>query len=352
MADDDKQLEQRLAEAREKQAADGGPPPEELAALLCDVANLKLRAGDGDGAHALLQEAYALRRDGIEAADAPAGSSGKGEGGGDGDEGGSGGSGAWDASGSDDWEPDVSNLKPAKDFLSGGGGGGGGDGDDDAWTLLDERAGLRFSTRGQLLSFAVPAAARALKSRRWRLRVLAARDPAAANAVQLASWEAFSPPGDGGGSSGSSGSTATVPFLTRAAIDALRAMGTAGAVQQQQQQQHQQDGGNGGNGDDDAAAARVLLRRIASNLLLPGPPDAKYFRLHAAKLGPLLARPHCVAALLAMGFRPLALASDGEGGTRAALVADASDAEACRAGAAAVMAALSASDGSDGVASS
>jgi peptide-N4-(N-acetyl-beta-glucosaminyl)asparagine amidase len=56
------------------------------------------------------------------------------------------------------------------------------------WVALDERPGLRFSTRGQRLEFSV--ASRVL-SRRWRLRVVKILHPQQANSVQLSCWDLY-----------------------------------------------------------------------------------------------------------------------------------------------------------------
>ena len=231
------------------------------------------------------------------------------------------------------------------------------------WAALAERRGVKFPARGALLAFTVPPAARRA-ARRWRLRALAAAGPAAANSIQLAAWEAYCwPPeaeegGSGGGDSGTSADSGgsdkqgeVLPAsvrraLTQLASDAARA-------------------GGGSGGDDNeaaaaAAAAAQLLRRVASNIA-ERPDEAKFFSVRAEKVAPLLARPECAAALVAIGFRPLLLpagataggggGSSGSGGLAAAgLVADASDAresgsdgrEAAQAAARAVLAALDA----------
>jgi hypothetical protein len=278
---------------------------------------------------------------------------------------------------------------PALDAGCSGDGGGAAS---EAWVPLDERRGVKFTGRGGALNFTVPAAARA-PARRWRLRVLAAADPAAANSVQLAGWDLYAAPGapaaapaagaalgrkggpqesNGGGTGGEAGGE--VLYLTEAARAELRALAEA----------------------EDAAAAPPgaplpLLRRIAGNVLVE-PAEAKFFQLRGDKvggpgtggrgseaarclrsrrwrppdadaltppwpppsqqLGALLSRPGCVAALLAMGFRPALLpprpgAPSGGAGdaARVGLVADHSDgaasgsdgAAAARRGAAAVL---------------
>ncbi|GBF92862.1 peptide-N(4)-(N-acetyl-beta-glucosaminyl) asparagine amidase [Raphidocelis subcapitata] len=214
----------------------------------------------------------------------------------------------------------------------GGGGGGGGSGDAaEAWIVLDERRGVRFGARGQLLSFAVPPASRA-RSRRWRLRVLAARDPGAANSVQLAQWEMYAsgpaPAGAAAGADAGDGCDCGQPvgaggggagFLSESHIAALRRLGeaaeapaaaaaaaaaaapAAAAATAAAEARPPQPPPAG----SDAAAAQ-LLRRVAANLA-DGPADPKFFGLRGDKVAPLLERPACVAALLEIGFRPVLL---------------------------------------------
>ena len=61
------------------------------------------------------------------------------------------------------------------------------------WAQLDERRDLAFEWRGQRLELSLGAAAAAggLAAARFRLRILAVRDPAAANSVQLACWDMY-----------------------------------------------------------------------------------------------------------------------------------------------------------------
>ncbi|KAI8474910.1 MAG: hypothetical protein J3K34DRAFT_517767 [Monoraphidium minutum] len=121
---DESELEARAAAARA-----GGGDAALLAGVLCDLADLKTGKGDVQEAQALLQEAYALRKDAIEepgaapggaaaaaAAVAPDGDAGSG---------GSGG-GGWEDS--DEWDPDISGLKSAAEFQEAGAAGGGGGG--------------------------------------------------------------------------------------------------------------------------------------------------------------------------------------------------------------------------------
>jgi peptide-N4-(N-acetyl-beta-glucosaminyl)asparagine amidase len=56
------------------------------------------------------------------------------------------------------------------------------------WVVLDERPGLRFSTRGQRMEFHV---AEHVPSRRWRLRIVRILRPQQANSVQLACWDLY-----------------------------------------------------------------------------------------------------------------------------------------------------------------
>ncbi|KIZ00150.1 peptide-N4-(N-acetyl-beta-glucosaminyl) asparagine amidase [Monoraphidium neglectum] len=211
---------------------------------------------------------------------------------------------------------------------------------EEGWVALDERRGVKFAARGQLLSFSVSAPCR-VPSRRWRLRVLAARDPATANSVQLAGWEAYTaggaavaaapPVGDadacGSSEDAAGGGGGGEGYLTADARRALRSM--AAAAQPASASAAPSDGaagaagsgpaadaagtGAGAGGAGDAAALR-LLRRVAANLGAE-PADEKFFQLRGDKVAALLERPACLAALLAMGFRPVLLPPR-PGGTR------------------------------------
>jgi hypothetical protein len=191
-------------------------------------------------------------------------------------------------------------------LLDAGCSGEGGASDSEAWAPLDERAGVKFSARGQLLNFTVPANSRA-PARRWRLRVLTTADPAAANSVQLAAWEFFAAPAvaegavaakapagggcGGGGGEGAREQVAVAPsadgeqqqeeeggeilYLGETAREGLRALAAEAAAAA---------GAGAPGGAAGAGGALSLLRRVAGNVLVE-PVEAKFFQLRGDKVG-------------------------------------------------------------------
>jgi hypothetical protein len=203
---------------------------------------------------------------------------------------------------------------------------------EDEWRTLDERRGVKFSARGQLLSFTVPEASREILSRRWRLRVLAVADPAAANSVQLALWDVYAngSSSSGGGAaaaatvatSGSGGDCAKagaagggasgLPYWSAAVESELRDLASSSAAAARTAAAA--DTGAATSADGDPSAAVTLLRRIAANML-NDPPDPRHHQLRGDKVAALTRRPACLAALLAMGFRPAVLPPRATGGS-------------------------------------
>lgn len=177
--------------------------------------------------------------------------------------------------------------------------------EDGEWVVVDERTGVKFAARGQLLSFTVPDGAQKA-SRRWRLRVLATADPKAANSVQLAVWDAYvhdhwSPEtqqalramvgsattangtGAAGGASDSESADAaagseSVPGAAGAG-EAVRGESAAGTASGDEKGTAK--AGRGGSADDEAAID--LLRRVAGNLLAD-PVNEKCFHLRGDKV--------------------------------------------------------------------
>lgn len=170
-------------------------------------------------------------------------------------------------------------------------------GGQDAWVVLHEVKGHRFSRRHQLCSCVVPAAGR-LASRAWRLRITRTADPGAATCVQLACWNLYR--------GGSQQGVDELLYLNVEACAQLQALAAAGDA-----------------GDAAAVQALPTLRRILANVTQQ-PADPKFFKLSvsAARVQQLLAVPLLQAALLAAGFRPVLLPpSAGVEGPQLALLA-------------------------------
>ena len=199
------------------------------------------------------------------------------------------------------------------------------------WETLDEQSGVRFGSRLELRTFFVPPE-RWRACRSLRLRILATRDPAAANSVQLACLNLYdaapltasrqSPPVPAAGvahTADGAGAAEADIFLSAFVEKAGRSVVAALA------------GGGGtvaamtgtlppapsATPDDlaSSSSARLasMLLRLLSNIDA-SPVDAKFRRVRASKLPiGLLQCPQAVALLMACGFRPLLLRPEGGG---------------------------------------
>ncbi|GIL91490.1 hypothetical protein Vretimale_18777 [Volvox reticuliferus] len=149
----------------------------------------------------------------------------------------------------------------------------------DAWTTLDQRAGVRFPDRHTVLGFRLSMPSP--PCRRMRLSITATANPSAANSVQLACWNLYGP-GPDSGSSNCAGSGLLQELRDRT-IAAMTA----------------------GTSEDKGSAALSLLGRMLDNIRRE-PLAPKFRKVRCIKLTQLLQAPLLAEVLLRfLRFRPL-----------------------------------------------
>ncbi|GIL60556.1 hypothetical protein Vafri_15101 [Volvox africanus] len=161
----------------------------------------------------------------------------------------------------------------------------------DAWTTLDQRAGVRFPDRHTVLGFRLQMPSP--PCRRLRLTITATANPRAANSVQLACWNLYSPGPDNGSYNDNAGS---------GLLQELRNTVTAAAA--------------AGTSEDRESAGLSLLERMLDNIHRE-PQALKFRKVRCAKLTKLLEAPVLAEVLLRyLRFRPLIApvpAAEGQG---------------------------------------
>ena len=197
------------------------------------------------------------------------------------------------------------------------------------WEALDEQSGVRFGSRLELRTFFVPPE-RWRACRSLRLRILATRDPAAANSVQLACLNHYDAapltagrlshamPGagvtpDAGAAAGNTlFLSAFVEEAARSVVATLAGGGGTAAATTGTLPPAPSATPDDLTSSSSTRLASTLLRLLSN--IDASPDDAKFRRVRASKLPPgLLQCPQAVALLMACGFRPLLLRPEGGG---------------------------------------